>query len=95
MSIVWTPTTSIQHFQEARFKAMLTQLIDAVRQRPSQMLSFDDIRSRLNVRGQRSLGHQVVPLDQIIGSEGRYADFDRRFLPRSDSLRDRSAWAQD
>ena len=89
MSTVWTPTTSIQHFQEARFKAMLTRLIDTLHQRPSQMLSLDDIRSRLNVRGQRSLGNQIVPLDQIIGSEGRYADFDRRFLPRSDTLRDR------
>lgn len=89
MSTVWTPTTSIQHFQEARFKATITKLIDTLRQRPSQMLSLDDLRSRLNVRGQRSLGHQVVPLDQIIGSEGRYADFDRRFLPRSDALKDR------
>ena len=26
----------------------------------------------------QELGHQVVPIDHIIGSEGRYADFDRR-----------------
>jgi hypothetical protein len=53
------------------------------------MLSFDDVRARLNVRGQRSLGHQVVAVDNIVGSEGRYSDFDRRFLPRSDVLRQR------
>jgi hypothetical protein len=30
-----------------------------------------------------------VALDHIIGSEGRYGDFDRRFLPRSDKLKQR------
>jgi len=30
-----------------------------------------------------------VALDHIIGSEGRYSDFDRRFLPRSDTLKQR------
>ena len=48
------------------------------------MISLEDVRARINVRGQRSLGHQTVALDHIIGSEGRYSDFDRRFLPRSD-----------
>ena len=33
-----------------------------------------------------------VPLDQIIGSVGRYQDFTRTFLPRKNHLRER--WAQ-
>jgi hypothetical protein len=53
------------------------------------MFSLEDVRTRLNVRGQRWLGHQTVPLDHIIGSEGRYGDFDRRFLPRSNALKGR------
>jgi len=53
------------------------------------MISLEDVRARINVRGQRSLGHQTVTLDHIIGSEGRYSDFDRRFLPRSDKLKQR------
>lgn len=76
-------------FKEARRKAFLSELIDTVRRKPSELLSFEDVRMRLNIRGQRYLGHQTIPLDHIIGSEGRYADFDRRFLPRKDTLKGR------
>jgi len=53
------------------------------------MLSLEEVRSRIRPRGQRWLGFQSIPLQRIIGSEGRYADFDRAFLPRSDKLRHR------
>lgn len=76
-------------FKEARRRAFLSELIDTVRRRPSALLSFEDVRIRLNVRAQRYLGHQTIPLDHIVGSEGRYSDFDRRFLPRNDALRGR------
>jgi hypothetical protein len=68
---------------------LLAALRDIFRGQPNTMLSFEEVRARLNVRGQRYLGRQVVPLDHIIGSEGRYLDFDRRFLPRSDVLKER------
>jgi hypothetical protein len=78
-----------RRFEEAHRKALITALMDAIRGRSEEMLSFDEVRARLNVRGQRSIGHQVVPLDHIVGSEGRYGDFDRRFLPRSRALKAR------
>src|SRR6266487_4656490 len=89
MTSTWTRHASQDHFQEARRKAMLTKLLDARRRHPSTMFSLEDVRTRLNIRGQRWLGHQTVPLDHIIGSEGRYSDFDRRFLPRSNALKNR------
>lgn len=89
MDSAWATRTSQYHFREARRKALLTELLDMLRRQPSTMFSFEDVRTRLNVRGQRSIGHQVVSLDHIIGSEGRYADFDRQFLPRSDKLKQR------
>lgn len=85
----WAARTAQEDFKDARRKALLTELIDAVRRRPSGLLSFEDVRARLNVRGQRYIGHQTVLLDKIIGSEGRYFDFDRRFLPRNDALKSR------
>ena len=77
------------HFGDARRKALLSALLDIFTRRPNKMLSLEEVRARLNVRGQRYLGHQTVPVDHIIGSEGRYDDFDRRFLPRSDTLKQR------
>jgi hypothetical protein len=86
MSNAWTIRTSQVNFRDARRKAVLTELLDTLRRQPNAMISLDDVRARLNVRGQHSLGHQVVQVDHIVGSEGRYGDFDRRFLPRSDKL---------
>jgi hypothetical protein len=89
MDSAWATRNAHYHFQEARRKALLGGLLDTLLRNPSTMLSLEDVRARINIRGQRSLGHQTVPLDHIVGSEGRYGDFDRRFLPRSDTLRQR------
>ena len=89
MTNAWTLRNAQIHFQEARRKALLTGILDTLLRHSSNMISLEDVRARINVRGQRSLGHQTVALDHIIGSEGRYSDFDRRFLPRSDKLKQR------
>src|SRR6476660_903292 len=77
----WATQTARSDFNEARRRALLAALRDIFRGQPNTMLSFEEVRARLNVRWQRYLGRKVVPLDHIIGSEGRYIDFDRRFLP--------------
>jgi len=73
-------------FGESRRKALLEALLDSIRRQPTAMLAFDSVRACLNIRGQVALGHQIVPVDHIIGSEGRYSDFDRRFLPRTEAV---------
>src|SRR5947208_16327083 len=76
-------------FFESRRKALLAALLDSIRREPSEMLAFEAVRVCLNVRGQVALGHQIVPVKHIIGSEGRYSDFDRRFLPLNEAVEDR------
>src|SRR3954470_16709413 len=76
-------------FRGARRKALLGAIMDAIRQQPTDMLAFEAVRACLNIRGQRTIGHQEVPIQHIIGSEGRYSDFDRRFLPRTEAVEDR------
>ena len=76
-------------FNESRRKALLAALLDSIRRQPSEMLSFEAVRVCLNVRGQKALGHQIVPVNHIVGSEGRYSDFDRRFLPLTEAVEQR------
>src|SRR5436305_341600 len=64
----WATQTAQSDFNEARRRALLAALRDIFRGQPNAMLSFEEVRARLNVRGQRYLGRQVVPLDHIIGS---------------------------
>jgi hypothetical protein len=76
-------------FYESRRKALLEALLDSIRRQPSEMLAFEAVRACLNVRGQVALGHQIVPVKNIVGSEGRYSDFDRRFLPLNEAVEQR------
>lgn len=46
------------------------------------LLPFDRSQLRGALRSQRYVGLQTVPLDQIVGSEGRFREFDRAFFPR-------------
>ena len=56
----------------------------------NELLPFDAVRERIPIRGQHYIGFQEVPIEQIVGSLGRYRDFDRAFLPRQ--VRTRSRW---
>jgi len=55
----------------------------------NDLLPFHAVRERIPIRGQHYLGLQEVPVEQIVGSLGRYRDFDRAFLPRQDRTRGR------
>ena len=47
----------------------------------NELLEYEAVRRELPFQGQRDLGVQTIPLDMIVGSVGRYRDFDRAFLP--------------
>jgi hypothetical protein len=85
----WDKAQANNEFRDARNRALVAGLLDLLRRQSHEMLAFADVRACLNVRGQRTLGHQTVPVGNIIGSEGRYHDFDRRFLPRTDVIKGR------
>jgi hypothetical protein len=56
----------------------------------NELLPFDAVRDRIPLRGQHYIGLQQVLIEQIVGSLGRYRDFDRAFLPRQ--VRTRGRW---
>ena len=45
------------------------------------MLSFEEMRKALGAYNKVRLGRRVVPVERIVGSVGRFRDFDRAFLP--------------
>ncbi len=56
---------------------------------PSALLSYDEIKEKLHIGGPIYRGVKTVRVDQIAGSLNRYQDFDRVFLPASDTLAQR------
>jgi len=57
--------------------------------RPGGLLSFDEVRAKLKVKGQHYAGLQTIPLEKIAGSVGRYQEFNRAFLPTQEHIRER------
>jgi hypothetical protein len=87
--VSWLEHETHEDFRRARRQEMLARIAAILSRTTNDLLPLDEVRRRLSVRAQHYRGYQTVPLDQIIGSEGRYADFDRQFLPRFATLRDR------
>ncbi|MEZ4672497.1 MAG: hypothetical protein R3E39_31735 [Anaerolineae bacterium] len=76
-------------FQSARRKAFWQDALSLLRGQSAELLSFDDVKARLRLREESYRGLQNVPLEQIVGSVGRYKDFANNFLPRGSTSRDR------
>lgn len=54
------------------------------------LLQFDEVKHLLSPQGMVYRGLTTVSMDKIIGSEGRYHDFDKNFMPRY--THNRSRW---
>ncbi len=72
----------ISAFQNARMRAFWDEMRSLIRGKSAELLSFEDIRTRLRLREEYYQGLQDVPLEKIVGSVGRYREFTSRFLPK-------------
>src|SRR5881397_2988506 len=75
-----TPTTSRESTE--RHAPLWQEVLNLLDRGPTELLPFEEVRRRLKLRPRLFRGLQHIPLDRIIGSVGRYHDFDRAFLPR-------------
>lgn len=76
-------------FSGAHSRAFWKDMLDHLRGKPAELLSFEEIKQRLRLREESYKGLQEVPLDQIVGSVGRYREFTRDFLPKRKEMQER------
>ena len=76
---------AIQDFRRARRRASMEKILSFVTGKSTDLLSYEDVRRKLKVTSSVRRGLQEIPLEAIVGSVGRYADFTRTFLPKLDS----------
>jgi hypothetical protein len=79
-------------FSKLRTRETLTHILTLLKPHNDEMLSLGDVRSLIKPNSETYRGMQTVPIDKIVGSEGRYKDFNRAFLPRHDKMMRR--WIQ-
>jgi hypothetical protein len=75
-------------FTRARRRARLRAVAARIRREhtSNRLLSFDDTRRKLVANNRLHRGTRVVEVEEIIGSVGRWDEFDRSFLPTSTSV---------
>jgi len=76
-------------FSKARSRATIQKIVNLLNPSRHEMLSLREVREALRPKSESYRGLQIVPLDRIVGSEGRYSDFNKQFLPRHEHLRRR------
>ena len=76
-------------FSRARGKAILSQIQNFLNPDRDNLLSFHVVKDILKPKNEVYKGNQTIPIKLIAGSEGRYYDFNKYFLPKKDHLRHR------
>lgn len=77
------------NFARMRSKAATQRILSFMRKKEDNLPALDDISNILRIEGENYAGCRTIPVDRIIGSEGRSRDFNRSFLPRREFLRHR------
>ncbi len=85
-------STAMEDFRRARRQAALEEILSRLTGKSADLLSFEDVRYKLRASVRAGTRLEEIPLDSIVGSVGRYTDFNRNFLPRVASDEDR--WAR-
>jgi uncharacterized ParB-like nuclease family protein len=76
-------SASLEVFNAARRRAFMQGILSEFSGRPDSLLSFGEVHRQLQLsEPDPDVTLQEIPLSQIVGSVGRYRDFNRAFLPR-------------
>ena len=82
-------TKSEEDFSKVRNKALVNSLQHLLSPEETKLISLNDIKEMLRPDNEVYVGMKTVPVDKIIGSEGRYNDFDNMFFPKHSHLKNR------
>lgn len=74
----------LTRFQRFQARAQVSDLLSRVTGSTNRdLVQFDEVAKRIKARQRFEKGIQNVPLENIVGSVGRYLDFTRTFMPRA------------
>jgi hypothetical protein len=76
-------------FDRARRRAFYGLVAARLRRECSRLLAFEEVVKGHLAHNRRRLGLREVEVSKIVGSVGRTAGFDRGFMPKKASLRER------
>ena len=78
-----------EDFAKARNKAFFNEIQHLLSPEEASLISLNDVKQLIHPTNETYIGMKVIPIEKIVGSEGRYKDFDNNFFPKSSHLRNR------
>ena len=81
----WFENLAEEDFARARMRELLSRISRLLDPEREKLLPFDEVKAILRPASEIYVGMEAVEVDKIVGSEGRYRDFNRHFLPRRES----------
>lgn len=81
--------TAREDFNRARTQEKIGRIIYALSPQNQELLSLRDVKDVVRPTSETYRGMQTVNVTHIVGSEGRYRDFNKGFLPRREASRGR------
>jgi hypothetical protein len=85
----WFESMAEEDFARARTRELLSRLSRLLDPEREKLLPFEEVKAILRPSSETYVGMEAVPVDRIVGSEGRYRDFNRHFLPKREFLKSR------
>jgi hypothetical protein len=89
MSSEYYSARAAEDFSKARGRATFDHILALLKNRKDNLLSLQEVKALLRPTSETYGGMRTVQVDKIVGSEGRYQDFNRSFLPRHNRLKGR------
>ena len=68
-------------YARAHRRALVGRLVSWVRRRCAGLCAFDEARRERGAENRRYLGRRTVEVGRVVGSVGRWRDFDNGFMP--------------
>lgn len=76
-------------FARARNKALFNEIQHLLTPEEAAMISLKAVRKVIKTQSETYIGMKVIPINKIVGSEGRYRDFDNQFFPKCSIIKER------
>ena len=89
MNTITMQDSANKNFSSARTRSFFQSVYSKLKKEDDCLPSLNDIVKITKAKKERYLGIKEIPLDNIIGSEGRYEEFNKNFFPKIDTLQPR------
>ena len=82
-------TQSEEDFTRAHNKAFINEIQHLLNPEEASLLSLNDVKQLIKPKNETYIGMKTIEVSKVVGSDGRYNDFDNRFFPKNSHLKNR------